>query len=79
MTATKPGTRPAAELVRCAIYTRKITEEGLDQEFNSLDAQRDAGEAYVRSRSGEGWARCRTGTTAAGSPAATPTAPGSGG
>jgi site-specific DNA recombinase len=37
------------------VYTRKSTEEGLDQEFNSLDAQRDAGEAYVRSQSGEGW------------------------
>jgi site-specific DNA recombinase len=37
------------------VYTRKSTEEGLDQEFNSLDAQRAAGEAYVRSQSGEGW------------------------
>lgn len=33
-------------LVRCAIYTRKSTEEGLEQEFNSLDAQREAGEAF---------------------------------
>jgi site-specific DNA recombinase len=41
--------------VRCAIYTRKSTEEGLDQDFNSLDAQRDAGAAYVRSQVGEGW------------------------
>jgi site-specific DNA recombinase len=41
--------------VRCAIYTRKSTEEGLDQEFNSLDAQREAGEAYIRSQIGEGW------------------------
>jgi site-specific DNA recombinase len=41
--------------VRCAIYTRKSTEEGLDQEFNSLDAQREAGEAYIRSQMGEGW------------------------
>ena len=41
--------------VRCAIYTRKSTEEGLDQEFNTLDAQREAGEAYVRSQAGEGW------------------------
>jgi DNA invertase Pin-like site-specific DNA recombinase len=40
---------------RCAIYTRKSTEEGLDQEFNSLDAQRDAGEAYIRSQAHEGW------------------------
>jgi DNA invertase Pin-like site-specific DNA recombinase len=43
-------------LVRCAIYTRKSSEEGLEQEFNSLDAQREAGEAYVRSQAGEGWA-----------------------
>ncbi|MBP3954875.1 recombinase family protein [Gemmata sp. G18] len=42
--------------VRCAIYTRKSTEEGLEQEFNSLDAQREAGEAFVRSQAGEGWA-----------------------
>ncbi|MDR1611891.1 MAG: recombinase family protein [Planctomycetota bacterium] len=41
--------------VRCAIYTRKSTDEGLDQEFNSLDAQREAGEAYVASQRGEGW------------------------
>ncbi|MCW5756710.1 MAG: recombinase family protein [Phycisphaeraceae bacterium] len=41
--------------VRCAIYTRKSSEEGLEQEFNSLDAQRESGEAYIRSQSGEGW------------------------
>jgi site-specific DNA recombinase len=41
--------------VRCAIYTRKSTEEGLGQDFNSLDAQRDSGEAYIRSQAGEGW------------------------
>jgi site-specific DNA recombinase len=40
---------------RCAIYTRKSSDEGLDQEFNSLDAQREAGEAYVKSQSSEGW------------------------
>jgi len=45
--------RPAK--LRCAIYTRKSTEEGLDQEFNSLDAQRDAGEAFVLSQRREGW------------------------
>jgi site-specific DNA recombinase len=49
MTAAKPTPRPSVKLVRCAVYTRKSTEEGLEQEFNSLDAQRDAGEAYVRS------------------------------
>src|SRR5437763_14861115 len=42
-------------LVRCAIYTRKSTEEGLEQPFNSLDAQREAGEAYVASQRHQGW------------------------
>src|SRR4051812_48179824 len=41
--------------VRCAIYTRKSTEHGLDLEFNSLDAQRDACEAYVKSQASQGW------------------------
>lgn len=41
--------------VRCAIYTRKSSEEGLDREFNSLDAQREAGEAYIASQKNEGW------------------------
>jgi len=40
---------------RCAVYTRKSTEEGLDMEFNSLDAQREAGEAYIASQRHEGW------------------------
>ena len=39
---------------RCAIYTRKSTEDGLEQEYNSLDAQRDAGEAYIASQKSEG-------------------------
>lgn len=41
--------------IRCAIYTRKSTEEGLEQEFNSLDAQREAAEAYIVSQRSEGW------------------------
>ncbi|MCK0137831.1 recombinase family protein [Aliiroseovarius sp. F47248L] len=41
--------------VRCAIYTRKSSEEGLDQDFNSLDAQREACEAYIASQKHEGW------------------------
>jgi site-specific DNA recombinase len=41
--------------VRCAIYTRKSTEEGLDQEFNSLDAQRESALAYIASQQHEGW------------------------
>jgi DNA invertase Pin-like site-specific DNA recombinase len=44
-----------APAIRCAIYTRKSTEEGLEQEYNSLDAQRDAGEAYIKSQQHEGW------------------------
>ncbi len=46
---------PRRSAIRCAIYTRKSTEEGLDQEFNTLDAQRDAAEAFIRSQRGEGW------------------------
>jgi site-specific DNA recombinase len=46
-------TRPATR--RCAIYTRKSSEEGLDQAFNSLDAQREACAAYIQSQAGEGW------------------------
>jgi site-specific DNA recombinase len=42
--------------IRCAVYTRKSTEEGLDQDFNSLDAQREAAEAFIESQKGEGWA-----------------------
>lgn len=41
--------------LRCAVYTRKSTEEGLEQQFNSLDAQREACEAYVASQKAEGW------------------------
>ena len=43
------------EIKRAAIYTRKSVEEGLEQEFNSLDAQREAGEAYVKSQKANGW------------------------
>ncbi len=45
----------APKVIRCAIYTRKSTEEGLQQEFNSLDAQREAGEAFINSQKHEGW------------------------
>ena len=41
--------------IRCAIYTRKSSEEGLEQSFNSLDAQREACEAYIKSQHHEGW------------------------
>src|SRR5580698_2693844 len=41
--------------IRCAIYTRKSSEEGLEQSFNSLDAQREACESYIQSQRHEGW------------------------
>ena len=44
------------KVIRCAIYTRKSTEEGLDQDFNSLDAQRESAEAFIASQKNEGWA-----------------------
>src|SRR5260370_1322848 len=44
-----------APVRRCAVYTRKSSEEGLEQDFNSLHAQREAGEAFIRSQRGEGW------------------------
>src|ERR1700733_13449097 len=43
------------KIVRCAVYTRKSTEHNLDLEFNSLDAQREACEAYIKSQMHEGW------------------------
>jgi site-specific DNA recombinase len=52
------GIAPAASVstpVRCAIYTRKSTDEGLDRDFNSLDNQREAAESYVKSQRQEGW------------------------
>jgi len=45
----------AAPTIRCAIYTRKSTEEGLDMDFNTLDAQRESAEAYIASMKHEGW------------------------
>jgi len=51
----KKSKTPTGPVVRCAIYTRKSTEEGLEQEFNTLDAQRESGEAYIVSQKNEGW------------------------
>src|SRR6476646_54561 len=52
----KPGTAMRRNgTVRCAIYTRKSSEEGLEQEFNSLQAQREACEAFIDSQRHEGW------------------------
>ena len=48
-------TPPLVRKRRCAVYTRKSTEDGLDQEFNSLDAQREACESYIASQKSEGW------------------------
>jgi len=52
-----PNRTPAR--LRCAIYTRKSSEEGLEQDFNSLDAQREACEAFVASQKREGWTLVR--------------------
>src|ERR1700741_532930 len=54
MTSARPPIR------RCAIYTRKSSEEGLQQDFNSLQAQREACEAFIRSQAGEGWRLVKT-------------------
>src|SRR5437868_14043781 len=52
----KPATATRRKgTVRCAIYTRKSSEEGLEQEFNSLQAQREACEAFIESQRQEGW------------------------
>ena len=48
-------TAAAKKRQRCAVYTRKSTEAGLEQDFNSLDAQREACEAYIKSQAQEGW------------------------
>jgi hypothetical protein len=60
-TAVKPTApsepRTTVKLVRCASFTRKSSEEGLEREFDSLDAQREAGEAFVRTQAGAGNAR----------------------
>ena len=52
--------RSKPEIRRCGIYTRKSSEEGLEQEFNSLHAQREACEAFIKSQAGEGWRLVRT-------------------
>src|SRR5947199_10062943 len=51
----KPARPKAGQIFRCAIYTRKSSDDGLEQEFNSLDAQREACEAYVMSQRHAGW------------------------
>src|SRR4029077_11068342 len=51
---------PGTGRVRCAIYTRVSTDQGLDQDFNSLDAQYDAASAYIKSQAHAGWALIRS-------------------
>src|ERR1700710_1757204 len=51
---------PSVKLVRCAIYTRVSTEHGLDQQFNSLDAQYEAASAYIKSQAHAGWTMTRS-------------------
>lgn len=52
-------TKPVVRKLRCGVYTRKSSEEGLEQEFNSLHAQREACEAYIASQRSEGWVLVR--------------------
>src|SRR2546430_9291415 len=60
---TRPATNSTRRkgTVRCAIYTRKSSEEGLEQEFNSLQAQREACEAFITSQRHEAWVCLRAG------------------
>ena len=60
MKAVPKQTRGQTPVVRCALYTRKSTEEGLEQDFNTLAAQRESAEAYVKSQAQEGWTLIRT-------------------
>src|ERR1700681_768314 len=53
--SSKNGTANGVKAIRCGIYTRKSTEEGLEQEFNSLHSQREAAEAYITSQKEAGW------------------------
>ena len=52
-------TQQIRKSLRCAIYTRVSTEHGLEQEFNSLDNQREAAQAYIKSQAHEGWTELR--------------------
>ncbi len=55
----RPSAPDQRQKLRCAIYTRVSTDAGLEQDFNSLDAQREAGEAYIKSQSHESWSLIR--------------------
>src|SRR5258706_3563871 len=66
---------PSVKPVRCAIYTRVSTEYGLDQEFNSLDAQYEAASAYIKSQAHAGWTLIRSRYDDGGYSGGPPTAP----
>src|SRR5215218_8688787 len=55
-----PMKHVSSKAVRCAIYTRVSTDNGLDQEFNSLDAQHEASSAYIKSQAHAGWSQVKT-------------------
>jgi site-specific DNA recombinase len=57
--STSNSSQPLVRKLRCAVYTRKSSEDGLEQEFNSLHAQREACEAYISSQRSEGWVLVR--------------------
>ena len=61
--------------MNCAVYTRKSTSEGLEQDFNSLDAQREACRAFIKSQRGEGWQALETSYDDGGYTGAIPIAP----
>ena len=69
MADLKEGRRSSARKMRCTIYTRKSSEEGLEQSFNSLDAQREACAAFILSQKHEGWKANQHGMTTAAFPA----------
>ena len=84
MSGNAPQARPASSsngtgTLRCAIYTRKSTDEGLEQAFNSLDAQRESAEACIASRGRRAGSALPDATTTAASPAGTWSGPHSNG
>ena len=70
MTRKHPSTPSPLQKLRCAVYTRKSSEEGLEMEFNSLEAQRESCEAYVASQRAEAGSLCPIGMMTADSLAA---------
>ena len=58
-TRIEPAMAATTKKLRCAVYTRKSTDEGLEKQFSTLDAQRDSCEAYITSQRAEGWVLVR--------------------